>query len=227
MWPALLADSLVFGVAGIPVLVGVLVGVFVSLFGVLIEPWKVAHVIRRFGPRLKVAFDENDGIVGPIARSTYREYYVRLKVDNTGKRTAKNCGGYLVAVHMIDDRGRREPTAYKDFQRLCWSYFNEDKSWQGLSLHPHTSYYLDVFHTHSERNGFCPRIIPGSPRYTDLFHQQGIYCLTIRVVADDCDAVETDVYVQWQMNWETFRVADSLAGLRSERITVGPMTISS
>lgn len=188
-----------------------LFGTLLGMLGTLgVELWKARH----FAPKLVVTFDPDTDKTEVIERKKrgYQERYVRLKVKNTGRRTAKNCAGYLIDARAISCEKAESP--YKDSMQLHWAYRDKKESLGGISLHPHAPYYLDVFHAPDSRNEICLRTLDQSSRYSDFLKGQGIYCLTILVVADDCAAFEKSVFVDWT-DWKTFRVANTLEDLRA------------
>jgi len=130
--------------------------------------------------------------------------YVRVKVVNCGRRTARHCQGYLENVEACVGREVRE-TDYADFMRLVWSYSAGSPS---LDLLPEVPHWLDVISTLEHHDGFFLQTDPKATRYSEGFGATCVYRLTIKVFAEDAEPARAFVYVDWNGNWDRLDVFD-------------------
>jgi len=133
-WAAVTAIATVCGT------IAVVATVIVAVFG-----HEIAHWWR--GPRLVVEvgggpdfLSENTGVSNG---ETVELKYIRARVVNTGKTTAKGSTGFLVGLETWNG-GEFNATCYSDIMQLCWSYVTPGNS---IDLMPGCAAWLDIIKT--------------------------------------------------------------------------------
>jgi hypothetical protein len=164
---------------------------FGAVIGILASP--MHDLLRRwlFGPRLRVVMPVH---VVSVAREDYEEVYVRLRVLNSGRGTAKNCRGYLIGILLRESGGHCSATQYEDVLNLKWAYGDHDS---GCDILPGVWQYLDVINAKSGRWNPVVKPQSQSPRYVDL-GTPGRYSLVVAIAAEN--AACQQVTVEW--NWD-------------------------
>jgi hypothetical protein len=125
-------------------------------------------------------------------------------VINRGRRTARDCKGYLANIEVWQVRTFHD-TEYADFMRLVWSQFPSSSS---LDLLPEVPHWLNVVSTLEHDSRFFLETDPKSTRYADGFDETRIYRLTISVFAEDAEPTQAFVYLHWHGNWNNLDVFD-------------------
>jgi hypothetical protein len=125
-------------------------------------------------------------------------YYLRVKVLNTGRRTAERCRGYLANVEQWAN-GSFQPTLYADFMPLTWSH---NPGRESMELLPQVPHWLDVLSTLNGRTTFILESNPKSPKYTGCDWGNGIYRFTIRVYAEEAEPSQDFVFLNWTGHWD-------------------------
>jgi hypothetical protein len=131
-------------------------------------------------------------------------YYVRVKVVNTGRRTAERCSGYLANVEQWTGDMFRE-TVYADDLRLVWSHNPERDS---MDLLPGVPHWLDVLSTRQALETFFLQTNPPVPKYGTVTWAPTVYKFTINVFAEDTEPSQAFVFLDWRGKWDDLDVCD-------------------
>lgn len=186
------------------------------LAALLLDPFKMAWEGHWFNPKLDATFDEERCKVGPIERNGYVEYVVRMRVTNSGRTSAHECVGYLEEIRRCNPDGTPvASTEYNDYLPLKWAYHPKEVPHVGITLHAKASNYLDVFTVRPDRERPLYSTVRSSPRYDHLCETDGLYRLTIRVVADKAKPREVYLYLRWTGAADTWRASMELEDVRA------------
>lgn len=131
-------------------------------------------------------------------------YYLRVKVVNCGRRTARSCTGYLANMEVWRDRVFCE-TKYADYMRLVWSH---SPGIPRIDLLPEVPHWLDLVSTLEYDQRFFIETDPKAPQYAGGFDDSSVFRLTVRVFAEDAEPAESLVYLQWKRQWDCLDVFD-------------------
>jgi hypothetical protein len=140
--------------------------------------------------------------IGPI-----ESYYLRVKVVNTGRRTAEKCRGYLANVEQCHNGSCLE-TVYADFMPLVWSH---NPGRESMDLLPQVPHWLDVLSTRKEGNSFVLETNPQSTKYSNCVWGLGTYRLTIKLFAEETEPRQAFVFLNWGGVWDLLDVFDETA----------------
>jgi hypothetical protein len=114
--------------------------------------------------------------------------YVRVKITNSGKRSAKNCRGFLVRFERMASTGQFELIDDGDGSiQLVWTHSASQARDEGFDMSPGVSRYLDVLATYEGVSWFNLQV-PRPPNvWTPYLSQLGRYRFTIQVSAEEAD----------------------------------------
>lgn len=129
--------------------------------------------------------------------------YLRVKVVNRGRRTARNCHGYLADVEVWREEAFCE-TSYADYLRLAWSY----RPSASLDLLPDVPHWLDLISTREHDRSFFLETDPKATLYERGFDETNVYRLTIIIFAEDAEPAQTFVFLHWGGYWNSIDVFD-------------------
>jgi hypothetical protein len=164
-------------------------------------------------PVLKIEVGKGRGFVNfypsmqPMGDSQFRKvnaYYLRVKVVNTGRRTAEKCRGYLANVELWF-HGAFQETVYADFMPLVWSH---NPGRESMELLPNVPHWLDVLATRQASSSFYVQTNPPAHKYSNCVWDVGIYRLTIQAFAEAADPVQGFVFLKWDGQWDQLDVFD-------------------
>jgi hypothetical protein len=150
-------------------------------------------------------------------------YWVRIKVRNTGHKSAHHCVGKLVEIKDSDGRVRTD----FDISALHWvGHFETDNYYRvfsetGVNYSVHKSnkfepidlgiddhQYLDILWTEFEIDFFhinCPRYPDRGIKYD---YEPQIYFLKILVTADNAESAEINLMVEWYGVWDQIKITE-------------------
>ena len=131
-------------------------------------------------------------------------YYLRVKVVNTGRRTAEKCRGYLANVELWCN-GSFQETIYADFMSLVWSH---NPGCESMELLPQVPHWLDVLSTSNAGKSFILETNPQAPKYSNCVWGLGVYRLTIKVYAEEAEPSQAFVLIKWDAQWDRLDVFD-------------------
>lgn len=147
----------------IPALMGAVgIGLFRFIEWLFLRPiLELQHVHKPEGQRLIGAYDkvvaEHEVMSGPtlkqVVRVECREAYIRMKADNTGRRSANRCRGFLVNIEFEPANGGERRQVYHDSLPLIWSY-DVERSMPYVDIPQDASFNLDIFRTEKRENQF-------------------------------------------------------------------------
>jgi hypothetical protein len=167
------------------------------LIGASFSP--IMELVTRFvrGPQLSIELDP----YFPPRSAPQREVYVRLRVENTKKRTAKGCGAYLANVEKLDSAtGHFAPTNFRDTFPLHWAY---DATQTSVDLPLHVPRYLDLVSVPESGNGIRPHyagLAEGEevPLHRPIWGENGEFRLTVLVTAEGIEPEVRRITVSWR-----------------------------
>ena len=124
---------------------GTLGAVVVALLLGLVVPVVRA---RWRSPRLEISYQPGEPYCrdAPIPPKLVPAHWVRVKVTNKGRGTAKRCKGEMIAVYGADGRPRDD----RDPMPLYWSGVSWEQPPEPLDLARHESEYLGVVYAQSD-----------------------------------------------------------------------------
>lgn len=129
-----------------------------------------------FRPNLQISF-QNDSRC--VARTPERgdgqereAFYIRIRVENTKRRLAKQLKAYLVNVETRNNNGDFEQSVYADSIQLAWSCRIPNFALDPIDLPKGIDQYADVIATNSFSNSYIPQIMPFPYRYEQLFKNE-------------------------------------------------------
>lgn len=179
---------------------------------------------RLLGPQLSVNFQQSPLylVQTPVGEAT--QTYVRIRVTNLGKRTARNCKGFLVRIDRRNSNGEFEAVeGGHDCLQLIWSNAHGSQRKLGFDLAPNCSRFLDILSVQNGKNDWIPQGIPEKDDDPPLLpnrlwpqlsiHQQ--IRLTIQVVAEDAEAALLALTFNWQGNPSTMVIDEDRSIRRS------------
>lgn len=201
-----------------PEVVNALTSCGVATFSVLATLGVQAFVRHWTAPRLRVEFREDDECfllrtqeVGRQGFPRSDARFLRVRISNTGRRTAKKC-----RVHLVNWERRHQdrwaPTAprYCDSIPLKWSYESDDVALAGIDISPGTWRFADVL------SASAPEVppedplkfrfqTPSFPTYCeDLLDRTDRFRLTIQASGEDVEARRIRIEFRWKGNWRSF-----------------------
>ena len=173
---------------------------------------------RRFlGPRLEVMYKEEERympiteVPGRLPGRLYPAKYLRVRVENTGRRVAKGCKAYLVKLEEIVN-SEPQPTFYQDTFRLRWAYEQQDELHEGIDIPPGIFIFFDVLSCkHQEDKDMT--IIQVSKfsikKFRNKIKFNKSYRFTILVASEETEPEQISLTVKMGETWRDFRVIDS------------------
>jgi hypothetical protein len=193
-----------------PELADILTNCGVATFTVLATLGVQALARHKTRPRLRVDFRENDerfvlrtheGILTePFPRAD--ACFLRIRVSNAGRRTAKDC-----RVHLVNwerwDRDRWAPTnpRYCDSIPLKWSYETDAVALAGVDIPPGTWRFADVLSARQGSQQFRVET-PTFPTYCEPLLESGDRLrFTIQVSAEDAPPRRAAIEFTWSGHW--------------------------
>lgn len=180
------------------VIAGLLIGASLGLF---LDPVKECFVRALLGPKLSIELDR----YYPPRTEPHRELYVRLKIQNTKKRTAKGCGAYLADIEKPDlATGRLGPTVFHDTFPLHWAY---DAALVTVDLPQRVPRYLDLVSVDESQGGIRPHHLglppnQGVPLYQELWDKSEKLRFTVVVTAEGIEPEVRRITVDRRGEWE-------------------------
>ena len=150
------------------------------------------------GPPVKVLLSSN----------TRKCQYVRISVTNEGWDTARGCRGFLTNFEKCAGPDKFERLFF-DHVPLHWSYLPADaEQVVSIPMDGKTIVNLDVFSTSEGEKDYSMRLVSMPNSYKSIFQQTGEFRLTIHITADNAKTAEIMLYLNWQGDWQNYKVAD-------------------
>jgi len=134
--------------------------------------------------------------------------YLRARVVNVGKSTARACRAYITRIRVVERRGDVRTIDDMDSVQIPWSLRTaDDNSIAVLDLPVGINQFADIVFTISRNSP--EKLFPGAivfpHRFRSLFAKPGRFEMTVLVVADNATAVEREIAFDWQGPWDTLR----------------------
>jgi hypothetical protein len=187
--------------------VAALVGAFIG--GLFAGPYQ--HARDYFNrPKLKLDFPEKDGgrVVGDRKDKKTGveiiEHYVRVRVRNLGKCTAKNTRVYLASLHEIHRAGQSTPTIVHDAAQLCWAGWN----FQPRDVPPGVTFFVDLVAVSTSESGWNFSLEHMFASHRSLWGFKGTLRFEIVVTADNAEFTSCFVDIEYRQDWHTLSAAE-------------------
>ena len=170
--------------------IGTLGAVLVALFGPMLRAWWRS-------PSLEITYEPQE----PYCRDTVlepgnvRAHWVRVKVTNEGRGTAKRCKGKMNAVFRPDG-GLRDD---RDPMQLRWAGVPLEQSLEPLDLARRDSQFLTVvFARDDSREGaWIAADIRARPGFPYMLEAGQTHRVRLAVYADNADPVTKDFVITY------------------------------
>ncbi len=141
-------------------LISASVALFAALVALYLGDWRQ----RLNKPKLKISFNENKkypyfqtlnfqafklpiNIDGQITDLYCPGFNARLRVDNTGKSTAKNVQAKVEKIEFYENGNKIAPTRHYHPTTVKWS---GEREWKPVDIVPNSHFFLDVFYAKNE-----------------------------------------------------------------------------
>jgi hypothetical protein len=191
-------------------IVGTLLTFFLGFItAVLAEP------IRRwiFKPKLKLMFEPTDSFISKTmeaniqtGQKTADVHYIRIRVTNISRKTARDCRAYLVDLKTLNEKGQLCKTNYCDSIPVAWSCQGRKDRFQLIDIPPGVNQYIDVVVTRNTSDAFDLQLMAKPFRYVDLFRRKGKHIFTIQVCAQWAKPKRIMLELDWKGDWNDYVV---------------------
>lgn len=174
-------------------------------FEVLANLFSSREMLPKDGPRLKFStdIDFSPPTLAEVKIGARRSWFIRLKVENDGQISAKNCSGRLLTVL----NGELNHLKQFDSLDLYWTRQDKPENYKPLDIRGGGDFtYLDIAQIKEADNALLPRVVipeghrlvtpsgwVGRPR--DLL--PGTYYMLIAIYADDASIERTWFRIEW------------------------------
>jgi hypothetical protein len=183
-----------------------------GLVGVLVQRWR--DWARR--PQLRIDYrDAPANLVeverkGPDGKLQASDIFVRVRVRNTGCRTAKSVVVYLTSLKKAA-RSHTSPTTFHDAKAMAWA----GGKFAPLDLPPapNLNFYVDVVRISKITHGwnFCLDQIFSSQ--SEMMKYSGTLRFHLTATADNADSASCEVDVTYTQNCNSLVVAPVRKGI--------------
>ncbi len=129
------------------------------------------------------------------------EIYIRVRVRNMGRSTAKRALVFLTSLKEVHPSGT-VPTSYHDSLPLSWPGW--DFVPRDIPPAPGVNFYVDLMKVSKDPPGqwiFCVQRSPGD----DLKNYSGVYRFEVTATADNAEAATFEVDVTYEKDWHNLR----------------------
>jgi hypothetical protein len=190
-------------------LVGATIGGLAALLGGLVSgPLARWLDSKWFSPRLEIDFGGHNSPY--VIESSYvegdksvTEFYVRVRIRNSGSRIAKSCRVYLLNIEEVHGDKVVE-TSYHDSLQLPWPLDDRD----ARDIPSGVNFFADVVGVRKDSPGW--RIKTGTlyASHAGLYTYKGIYWFTILVSGDGVKPARRKIQVTYNQDWHTLKAID-------------------
>lgn len=193
---------------GISILITVGSFILGFLSAVFVDPFREFL----FSPKLRLSFDNDSRCVSRTperGNGQEREaIYIRIRVENTKRRLAKQLKAYLVNVETKNNNDKFEQSIYADSIQLAWSCSPSiETRLDPIDLPKGLDKYADIVATDSISNRYDFQIFPFPFRYEQLFdNEPKTLRLTILVAGDGVNPEKIKLIFTWKGQWNNFEV---------------------
>lgn len=196
-----------------PSVASILQGAITFLSGALTAIFAEPIRQRMFRPKLVLSFDEECvshtflstktlAVAGP------KTVYIRVRVNNTRSRMARECCGYLIGLEERNEKGEFVKTEYCDSIMLHWSCQRDETKYLPIHIPKGVNQFLDVIALEENKKYFMPQIHVIPNRYRSLFHRTGVFRFTIQVAAENVAPTTIRLGLAWAGDWENFKIRE-------------------
>ncbi len=127
-------------------------------------------------------------------------HYVRVKVKNDSRSTAKDCMAYLTKIERMNEHGHYV-TLHQDPLPLGWAFIGQIPR----NLPPQIEFFFDVFSTKSFENRVIPETQPKALIWKSILTGNATYRFSVVVTGENVEPLATTVEVEWNA-WNNFVV---------------------
>lgn len=134
--------------------------------------------------------------------------YLRARVINHGKSTARSCRAFITKIRATDRSGNSRTIDDMDSVQIPWSLRTaQNNEIAVLDLPVGINQFVDIAFTISrdEPEKLFPAAIAFPQRFRPLFADAGRFEITIKIVADNAAPVERDIEFEWLGPWQSLR----------------------
>jgi len=182
--------------------VGTAAAAVATFFAVLVALFGREWWDRRHRPILEISYESREPYCRDTqiiiethgAKSTVGAYWVRVKVMNEGRATAKGCKGKMIAVYNDDGNLRQD----RDPMLLRWAGMPPDQALHPLDLARGESQFLDVVFARADDHEFA--FIAADPTPAGFFKTLEAgqkHKATLAVYADSVEPVTADFVITY------------------------------
>lgn len=168
---------------------------------------------RMFRPNLNLSFDNDEECVShtfhtsrTLAATGPKAVYIRVRVNNTRNRMARECRGYLVNLEAKNEKGEFVKTEYCDSIMLHWSCQRPETKYLPIHIPKGVNQFLDIVSLEENRNYFNPETHVILNRYHELLRRTGVFRFAIHVVADNAEPKTINLIFEWNGDWKNFKI---------------------
>lgn len=166
---------------------------------------------KLFGPKLGVSFHMDRPQESYFSHTWTVEgvpcCYIKIRVVNTGKRTAKNCRGFLVAFEGWNPSTKKyEAVAGNDTLQLIWTQSPKEEERLGFDMSPGVGRFLDVVTTTEGAPNFWFCTSKNPTKFHPFLSRQGKYRLEVQVSAEEAEPKLISLLFDWDGNWNNPKV---------------------
>ncbi len=136
------------------------------------------------------------------------EIYVRARVQNAGKRPAKNCLVYLTALTEVHPSGTTTPTSFHDPMPLTWAGY--DFSPRGIPRG--VPFYVDLMRVSKHQSGWLISVEKLLGSQGNLTAYRGTYRFQLTATADNADPFVYEIDVSYNGDWNNLRAVAHTKG---------------
>jgi hypothetical protein len=148
----------------------------------------------------------NDFLNNPGAEtSEYEATFIRVKVINTGRSTAKNCRAFITAVRRQNTDGSSDMIVEQDAIALSWSM--SPHLWSPIEIPVGINQFADICHTLSRDNPSKLFLTGNFPsRLRKAWEKAGQFEVDITVTADGIKPVSRTIRFEWGGPWDSLKL---------------------
>lgn len=130
--------------------------------------------------------------------------WVRMRVSNKGRLSARSCQAFLTTIKKKNNDGKYK-AIHRDMLQLHWAFKDGEKE-PAIDIPGGLEAYCDVFKTEEGVNNFSPRTV-AQPVTWQLFSQPGEYKLEVVVAGDNVKTqYKYHIYIRWTSDWDNFGI---------------------
>jgi hypothetical protein len=156
-------------------------------------------------PRLQIDYEGKDGankvdVDYHSGEKHVAEVYIRARIQNLGKRPAKNCLVFLTALTEVHQSGTT-PTSFYDATPVAWPgwKFSPKDIPRGIP------FYVDIMKVSKHTSGWLISVEHLYASHEKLKNYSGTYRFQLTATADNAAPVTYEIDVTYNQNWNNLR----------------------